>query len=126
MTSSEAFRDDSALAAMTEESAHALAYPVEATATGSGDQRAWAGAGHEMVMGIPVRLRIVLGTARLSVGELMRLERGSIVALDQQTGGLVDIVANDVVIARGEIIVIDEAADRLAISIRELVPRSGP
>lgn len=76
--------------------------------------------GHHAVMRIPVSVRFVLGTARMPVAKLMGLTRGSIIPLDRKVGDLIDIVVNDQVVARGEIVALDEAATRFAISVREL------
>lgn len=85
------------------------------------DAKAWAARGYGAVMRIPVTVRVVLGAARMPVSKLMSLTRGAVIPLDRKVGDLVDIVVNDRVIARGEIVVLDEEASRFAVSIRELV-----
>jgi flagellar motor switch protein FliN/FliY len=76
--------------------------------------------GHHAVMRIPVSVRFVLGAARMPIAKLMGLTRGSIIPLDRKVGDLIDIVVNDQVVARGEIVALDEAATRFAISVREV------
>lgn len=82
----------------------------------------WGERGREAVMRIPIAVRIVLGEAKMPVSKLMALTRGSIVPLDRKVGDLVDIVVNDRVIARGEVVVLDDDASRFAIAVREIVP----
>ena len=79
--------------------------------------------GRDVIMRIPVTVKIVLGTARMTVGKLMSLSRGSIVKLDQKLGGKVDIVVNDRVLARGEVVVLDDEGKNFAVSVCEVVGR---
>ncbi len=72
-------------------------------------------------MRIPVSVRIVLGSARMPVSKLMSMTRGSIIPLDRKVGDMVDIVVNDRTVARGEVVVLDQEADRFAVAIREVV-----
>ncbi len=84
----------------------------------------WGARGHDAVMRIPVSVRFVLGAARMPVAKLMSLTRGSIIPLERKVGDLIDIVVNDQVVARGEIVALDEDATRFGISVRE-VAQSG-
>jgi len=84
-------------------------------------EESWGARGRDAVMRIPVSVRIVLGAAKMPVSKLMSLNRGSIITLDRKVGDLVDIVVNDRVVARGEVVVVDEDASRFAVSIREVV-----
>lgn len=81
----------------------------------------WGARGHDAVMRIPVSVRFVLGAARMPVAKLMSLTRGSIIPLERKVGDLIDIVVNDQVVARGEIVALDEDATRFGISVREVV-----
>jgi flagellar motor switch protein FliN/FliY len=81
----------------------------------------WGTRGQEAVLRIPVAVRIVLGAARMPVSKLMGLSRGAIIPLDRKVGDLVDIVVNDRLIARGEVVVLDDKADRFAVAVREVV-----
>jgi flagellar motor switch protein FliN/FliY len=82
---------------------------------------AWGGRGHDAVMRIPVSVRFVLGATRMPVAKLMSLTRGAIIPLDRKVGDLIDIVVNDQVVARGEIVALDEEATRFGISVREVM-----
>lgn len=81
----------------------------------------WTPGGHEALMRIPVAVEIVLGTTRMPFAKLMGLTRGSIVPLDRKVGDLVDIVVNDRLVARGEVVVLDDEAERFAVAVREVV-----
>ena len=69
----------------------------------------------EMVMRIPVTMKIVLGSATMPVSNLMKLGRGAIIPLDRRVGEPVDVVVNGRVVARGEVVVVDEATSRFGI-----------
>lgn len=81
----------------------------------------WRIRGHDAVMRIPISVQIVLGAVRMPVSKLMDLSRGAVIPLDRKVGDLVDIVVNERTIARGEVVVVDEAADRFAVAVREVV-----
>lgn len=77
--------------------------------------------GHDAVMRIPVAVRIVLGVNKMPLSKLLALSRGSIIPLDRKVGDMVDIVVNDRLIARGEVVVLDEDGSRFAVTVREVV-----
>jgi flagellar motor switch protein FliN/FliY len=57
---------------------------------------------------VKVPAQVVLGTAELSLGELSSLGEGSIITLKQLAGEPVDLVVAGEIVARGEVVVIDE------------------
>lgn len=61
-----------------------------------------------VLMHIPLRLTVELGSATLSVAEILKLGTGSIVELDRAANHPVNLLANDRPIARGEIVAIEE------------------
>ncbi len=73
------------------------------------------------ILSIPVTVQVVLGSTSLPVSSLMKLARGAIISLDQRVGDPVDIVVNGKVVARGEIVVVDEASQRFGVSLLEIV-----
>ena len=75
----------------------------------------------DMVMRIPVTMKIVLGSATMPVSNLMKLGRGAIIPLDRRVGEPVDVVVNGRVVARGEVVVVDEATSRFGIKLTEVV-----
>jgi flagellar motor switch protein FliN/FliY len=80
----------------------------------------------EMVMRIPVTVKIVLGSATVPVASLVKLGRGAVIPLDRRVGEPVDVVVNGRVVARGEVVVVDETTSRFGISLTEVVgPSAG-
>ena len=73
------------------------------------------------ILSIPVTVQVVLGSTSLPVASLMKLARGAIISLDQRVGDPVDIVVNGKVVARGEIVVVDEVSQRFGVSLLEIV-----
>jgi flagellar motor switch protein FliN/FliY len=80
----------------------------------------------DLVMRIPVTMKIVLGSATMPVSNLMKLGRGSVIPLDRRVGEPVDVVVNGRVVARGEVVVVDEATSRFGIKLSEVVGPSDP
>jgi flagellar motor switch protein FliN/FliY len=74
----------------------------------------------DSIMRIPIVVQVVLGSATMPVASLMKLGRGAIVALDHRIGEPVDVVVNGRLIARGEIVVLEEDNSRLGISLTEI------
>ncbi|MBI4244416.1 MAG: flagellar motor switch protein FliN [Planctomycetes bacterium] len=66
---------------------------------------------------IPLDLRVELGKAKLTFEQILQLQKDSVVELDKYTGSPVDIYANNKLIAKGELIVVD---DNFAVRITEL------
>ena len=100
-----------------------------AKAVDSGDDDSWGDAGDtpdkprsaqdlEAVYDIPVRVSAVLGKSSMQVNELLKLGRGAVVELDRKVGEAIDIYVNDRLVARGEVVVVD---DRLGITMTEIV-----
>jgi flagellar motor switch protein FliN len=79
----------------------------------------------EMIMRIPVTVQIVLGSATLPVANLVKLGRGAVVPLDRRVGEPVDVVVNGRVVARGEVVVLDEDSSRFGISLTEVIGTPG-
>lgn len=72
----------------------------------------------EAVHDVPVKVQAVLGRARMPVGELLHLSSGTVVELDRRVGEPVDIFVNDRLIARGEVVLIDNA---LGVTLTEII-----
>lgn len=75
----------------------------------------------DVVMRIPVSVRIVLGSTKMPISNLVKLGRGSIIPLDRKVGEAVDIMVNDRVVARGEVVLIDDKESRFGVSLTEVV-----
>ncbi len=80
-----------------------------------------SGAGLETVKRIPVLLQVVLGSASMPVSSLLKLNRGTVVPLDHRVGEPVDVVVNGRVIARGEVMVVEDDNSRFGVSLTEIV-----
>lgn len=72
----------------------------------------------QAVMDVPVRLRAVLGRARMDLNRLLRLKAGEVIELDRRAGEPVDIFVNNRFIARGEVVLID---NDLGVTLTEIV-----
>lgn len=72
----------------------------------------------EAIYDIPVQISAVLGKASMQVSQLLKLGRGAVVELDRRVGEAIDIYVNNRLVARGEVVVVD---DRLGITMTEIV-----
>ena len=72
----------------------------------------------EAVYEIPVQISAVLGKASMPVNQLLKLGRGAVVELDRKVGEAIDIYVNNRLIARGELVIVD---DRLGITMTEII-----
>ena len=77
--------------------------------------------GLDVVMRVPVTVQVVLGKVKMPVSELMKLKQGAVIALDRSLGEPVDLIVNGHLVARGEIIVLDETSKRFGVSLTEIV-----
>ena len=75
----------------------------------------------EIIMAIPVTVQVVLGTTTMPVARLMKLGRGAIISLDQKVGDPVNVLVNGRIVARGEVVVVDESNSRFGVSLTEIV-----
>lgn len=99
-------------------STHATAETIGDTTSGRGNLDA--------IMRIPVSLQVVLGSATMPVSSLMKLGRGAVVPLDHRVGEPVDVVVNGRVVARGEVVVVEDDNSRFGVSLTEIVGASTP
>ncbi len=72
----------------------------------------------EAVYDIPVRVSAVLGKATMPVSDLLKLGRGAVVELDRKVGEAIDIYVNNRLVARGEVVVVEE---RLGVTMTEII-----
>ena len=72
----------------------------------------------EAVYDIPVQVSAVLGKSSMQVHQLLKLGRGAVVELDRKIGEAIDIYVNNRLVARGEVVVVD---DRLGITMTEII-----
>ena len=74
-----------------------------------------------LIMDIPVRLTVELGRTRMTIKELLRLTRGSIVPLEGLAGEPLDILINNYLIAQGEVVVVN---DKYGVRITDIITPS--
>ena len=91
--------------------------PQGATDAG-GEARPQSAKDLEAVYDIPVQISAVLGRATMQVSQLLKLGRGAVVELDRKVGEAIDIYVNNRLVARGEVVVVDE---RLGVTMTEIV-----
>ncbi len=87
---------------------------------GGGDDGAPAQISRELeaVYDIPVQVSAVLGKATMQVSQLLKLGRGAVVELDRKVGEAIDIYVNNRLVARGEVVIVDE---RLGVTMTEII-----
>ena len=72
----------------------------------------------EAVFDVPVQVSAVLGKAAMEVSQLLKLGSGAVIELDRKVGEAIDIYVNNRLVARGEVVVID---DRLGVTMTEII-----
>ena len=72
----------------------------------------------DAVYDIPVQVSAVLGKTSMQVSQLLKLGRGAVVELDRKVGEAVDIYVNNRLVARGEVVVVE---DRLGVTMTEII-----
>ena len=72
----------------------------------------------EAVFDVPVKVSAVLGRARMEVGELLKLGPGAVLELDRKVGEAIDIYVNDRLVARGEVVLVEE---KLGVTMTEII-----
>ena len=70
------------------------------------------------VFDVPVNISAVLGKAHIDVNSLLKLTSGSVVELDRKIGEAIDIYVNNRLVARGEVVVVE---DRLGVTMTEII-----
>ncbi|WP_319773795.1 flagellar motor switch protein FliN [Breoghania sp.] len=75
----------------------------------------------DTILGIPVDVQVVLGSASMLVANLLKLGRGSVIPLNHRVGEPVDIVVNGRVVARGEVVVVEDDNSRFGVSLTEII-----
>ena len=72
----------------------------------------------EAVFDVPVKVSAILGKTNMEVADLLKLGRGAIVELDRKVGEAIDIYVNNRLVARGEVVIVEE---RLGITMTEII-----
>ena len=72
----------------------------------------------EALFDVPVQVSAVLGRAHMPVGDLLKLGPGAVLELDRKVGEAIDIYVNDRLVARGEVVLVE---DRLGVTMTEII-----
>ncbi len=72
----------------------------------------------ETVSDIPVQVTVVLGRTTMQVNQLLKLGRGAVIELDKKVGEPIDIFVNNKLVARGEVVVVE---DRIGVTMTEII-----
>src|SRR2546423_2546205 len=72
----------------------------------------------EAVFDVPVQVSAVLGRTRMDIGDLLRLGPGAVLELDRKVGEAIDIYINNRLVARGEVVLVDE---KLGVTMTEMI-----
>ena len=72
----------------------------------------------EAVFDVPVKVSAVLGQARMQVADLLKLNQGTVLELDRKVGEAIDIYVNNRLVARGEVVLVE---DRLGVTMTEII-----
>jgi flagellar motor switch protein FliN/FliY len=90
----------------------------DAAALEAGETTARTAAELEAVFDVPVQVSAVLGRARLEVGALLKLGPGAVLELNRKVGEAIDIYVNDRLVARGEVVLVE---DKLGVTMTEII-----
>jgi flagellar motor switch protein FliN len=72
----------------------------------------------EQVLDVPVNISAVLGKTRMEVSQLLKIAPGQLLELDRKVGEAIDIYVNDRLVARGEVVVVE---DKLGVTMTEII-----
>ena len=72
----------------------------------------------EAVFDVPVKVSAVLGRAQMDVGDLLKLGPGAVLELDRKVGEAIDIYVNNRLVARGEVVLVE---DKLGVTMTEII-----
>lgn len=72
----------------------------------------------EAVFDVPVRISAVLGSSKMHVSDLLKLASGTVLELDRKVGEAIDIYVNDRLVARGEVVLVE---DKLGVTMTEII-----
>jgi flagellar motor switch protein FliN/FliY len=72
----------------------------------------------EAVFDVPVQISAVLGRTRMDVGQLLAIGPGTVLELDRKVGEAIDIYVNNRLVARGEVVLVE---DKLGVTMTEII-----
>jgi flagellar motor switch protein FliN len=86
--------------------------------TSNGKPKNLNGGNIELLMDVSLRVTVELGRTRMQLAQILELQHGSVIELDRLAGDPVDIFVNDCMVARGEVVVVD---DKFGVRITEMI-----
>jgi flagellar motor switch protein FliN len=92
--------------------------PINDVTYNEDDQAARIAADLEAVFDVPVQVSAVLGRSKMDVGELLKLGPGTVLELDRRVGEAIDIYVNNRLVARGEVVLVE---DKLGVTMTEII-----
>ena len=92
--------------------------PVDPAAFAEGGDSTRGAADLEAVFDVPVQVSAVLGRSKMDVGELLKLGPGTVLELDRRVGEAIDIYVNNRLVARGEVVLVE---DKLGVTMTEII-----
>jgi len=96
----------------------AVPEPVPEAAAAIAEANTRGAADLEAVFDVPVQVSAVLGRAHMDVGELLNLGPGTVLELDRKVGEAIDIYVNNRLVARGEVVLVE---DKLGVTMTEII-----
>jgi len=120
MSMEDAMADDPGNAPNLQEAADQGADEVEALLSSAEDVEETQRSATDLaaVYNIPVKVSAVLGRSSMQVSSLLKMGRGAVIELDRKVGEAIDIYVNNRLVARGEVVVVDE---RLGVTMTEII-----
>ncbi|MFC4669544.1 FliM/FliN family flagellar motor switch protein [Seohaeicola nanhaiensis] len=86
---------------------------------GAGAQASSGGRNIDAMLNVGLQVQIILGRSRMPISQILKLTRGSIIELDKKIGDPVDVLINDRLVARGDLVKLP--GDRLGVELTEIV-----
>ena len=92
--------------------------PVDDLAYNEDEQASRIAADLEAVFDVPVQVSAVLGRTKMDIGDLLKLGPGAVLELDRRVGEAIDIYVNNRLVARGEVVLVE---DKLGVTMTEII-----
>lgn len=102
-----------------EEGAETVGSVIGSMVGGGTSAAAGAGRNIDAMLNVGLNVQIVLGHSRMPIANLLKLSRGSVIELDKKIGEPVDVVINDRLVARGDLVKLE--GERIGVSLTEIV-----
>jgi flagellar motor switch protein FliN len=94
------------------------AQPDMPSAADADGQTARVAADLEAVFDVPVQVSAILGRARMEINDLLKIGPGTVLELDRKVGEAIDIYVNNRLVARGEVVLVEE---KLGVTMTEII-----